>query len=470
MRKLLFVLALAMLPSRFAHAAPHFKHIILIIQENRTVDNLFGSNPTFEPGVDIATSGVTSKGKVIPLQPEPLTSCYDPAHSHTAFEGEWTIGFDIEEYSVHAGCTVPADAAYGYVDNSAGQVQPYFDIAEAYGFANRMFQTNEGTSYIAHQFLFSGTSAPKTDSALMMDNSGDISGGGVGCAALKAQRVKVLGPDGKIDGPPVFPCINHPTMSDVLEANGVTWRYYTPKMGGAWSGPDSIKHICGPVPYNSEHDACEGADYAAHMSLGNPAQVLTDIANCDLQNVTWVIPTAQDSDHAGSNDGSGPAWVASIINAIGDQTTCPGGEDFWKDTAIFVTWDDWGGFYDHVAPFNVRLATSVHDLKWGDGETYGFRVPLLVVSAYTPAGYVDNGTQDFGSLLYFIEQNFGLGFIGPGTSTFTKYADYQAAVRGASLKGFFTRSTPRPFIQIPSPLPPSYFIDMKNANIGPDND
>ena len=469
MRKLLPVLALAMLPGRLAYAAPPFKHIILIIQENRSVDNLFGSNPSFEPGVDIATSGVTSTGQVVPLQPEPLTSCYDPGHGHPSFEGD-LLGFDTEGFGVKPNCTVPPNAAFGYVDNSTGQVQPYFDIAEAYGFANRMFQTNQGPSYPAHQFLFAGTSAPATDTALFMSNNGDVSVGGVGCSGIKTQLVQLLSPDGKVHHRPIFPCVNHPTLSDVLEANGVTWRYYTPKMGGAWSAPDTIRHICGPVSDNAEHDVCAAPDYTAHMSLGNPAQILTDIANCDLQNVTWVIPTAQESDHAGTNDGSGPAWVASIINAIGNQATCPGGENFWQDTAIFITWDDWGGFYDHVTPFDIRVAQSRKQLQWGDGYTYGFRVPLLVVSAYTPAGYVDNGTQDFGSLLYFIEQNFGLGFIGPGTSTFTRYADYQAAARGASLNGFFSLTTPRPFVQIPSPLPPSFFIDMKNADIGPDND
>jgi phospholipase C len=137
-------------------------------------------------------------------------------------------------------------------------------------------------------------------------------------------------------------------------------------------------------------------------------------------------------------DGSGPGWVASLVNALGTNPACPGtGEEYWKDTAIFITWDDWGGWYDHVKPFRQGQPNG-----WGDGFTYGFRVPLLVVSAYTPAGFVDNSDHDSGSLLKFVETNFAppgkqLGPIGPGT-----YAD---AYDDNSLQAFFTLKSPRTF-------------------------
>ncbi len=157
--------ALLLAPSlAAAQAVAPFKHIIVVIQENRTVDNVFGSNPTFEPGLDIATQGTTSTGQVIALAPRPLADCYDMAHSYETFKLARSRGFDLEPYVTNPGCAVPANPPFKYVDNATGTVQPYFDIATANGFANRMFQTNQGPSFPAHQFLFGGTSTPRAAS------------------------------------------------------------------------------------------------------------------------------------------------------------------------------------------------------------------------------------------------------------------------------------------------------------------
>ena len=141
-----------------------FKHVVVILQENRTPDNLFGSNPNFEPGVDIATSGLNSKGETIPLLPMPLKTCFDLNHSHlayvTAYDNGKMDGADKNTTMPVGGCVVPPNPQYRYVDNSTGLVQPYFDIAKQYGWANRMYQTNQGPSYSAHQFFLAGTSAP----------------------------------------------------------------------------------------------------------------------------------------------------------------------------------------------------------------------------------------------------------------------------------------------------------------------
>ena len=151
-----------------AHAAPTFKHIVIVFQENRTPDNLFGSSPHFEPGVDIASFGVTSKHRKVALAALPLDDCYDISHSHASFEYALHKGFDTEplDSSTCTGKLPPADPHYMYVDNSTGTVQPYFDIATNYGFANRMFQTNQGPSFPAHQFIFGGTSAPQASTSL----------------------------------------------------------------------------------------------------------------------------------------------------------------------------------------------------------------------------------------------------------------------------------------------------------------
>jgi phospholipase C len=133
----------------------------------------------------------------------------------------------------------------------------------------------------------------------------------------------------------------------------------------------------------------------------NPADVLRDIKSCHLRSVSWVIPSGHNSDHANLTDGGGPSWVASIVNAIGNQPQCPNETTtYWNNTAIFITWDDSGGWYDHEPP--TILAQPQGDYQ------YGFRVPLIVVSAYTPKGYIDHGRHDFGSILRFIQHNFGI--------------------------------------------------------------
>jgi phospholipase C len=427
-----------------AHAPVVFKHIIIVVQENRTPDNLFGSKPDFEPGVDIATTGVTSRGRVVTLTPEALDGCYDISHTHSAFETALAQGADLVPLTPNAGCTLPNHPQFKYVNNRDGSVQPYFDIAKAYGFANRMFQTNQGPSFPAHQFLFGATSAPSPRSDLFVAENPLIQKKGAGCIAPSDQTVALIdGTGSETTNAPIYPCMEHQTMADLLDAAGLSWRYYGSSADGIWMAPNAIRHICG-AQQGKKALSCRGPDWENGSVVAHqPAQVLTDVQGCALAAVSWVTPTWAESDHAGNNDGTGPQWVASIVNAVGEQAACAGGERYWRDTAILITWDDWGGWYDHVAPLANNLQIS-HRGAWGDGYTFGFRVPLLVVSAFTPEHTVDNATHDFGGLLYFVEQNFGLGFIGPG-NRYGSYADQQAAARGDSLAVFFSRGAARAF-------------------------
>jgi phospholipase C len=452
----------AMLLAGTAQAAPAFKHIVIIFQENRSTDNLFGSNPTFEPGVDIATTGLAPHGQTIALTPVPLNGCYDLDHSHRGFDAMYHGGKMDGAQNVfvqfNGTCIPGANPQYRYVDNSTGTVQPYFDLARQYGFDNRMFQTNEGPSFPAHQFMFGGTSAPTTTSRLFTAENMDAIGG-AGCTAPAGQRVLVIDYLGsEADYPPVYPCFDRPTMAELLDGAGLTWKYYinTDGAGSIWTAPAAIKNICGAQKQNGVL-TCAAPEFVNNVPQ-QQGQVLTDIANCHLPSVTWVIPSAADSDHAEINAGTGPAWVASIVNAIGTQPACPGGDTYWNNTAIFITWDDWGGWYDHVPPFHVSSKTTNH---WGDGYTYGFRVPLIVVSAYTQAGFVANKPHDFGSILRFVESNFNLATIGPG---------YYADAFATTIDGFFSLTTPRPYQVIQASPGGAYFLSEPRSNTGPDDD
>jgi phospholipase C len=160
------------------------------------------------------------------------------------------------------------------------------------------------------------------------------------------------------------------------------------------------------------------------------------------------------SDHANSNDGGGPSWVSAIVNAIGNSSRCDNGAGYWQNTAILITWDDWGGWYDHERP--TLMAGPQGDYQ------YGFRVPLVFVSAYTPAGYINNERHDFGSILRFIEHNFGI------TEGALNFADARAK---NDLTGFYDFSrTPRPFETIRAHKSAAFFLRDKRKPTDPDND
>ncbi len=143
----------------------------------------------------------------------------------------------------------------------------------------------------------------------------------------------------------------------------------------------------------------------------------------------------------------GPSWVASIVNSIGGRT--------WANTAIILTWDDWGGWYDHVPPPQVLANCS----QWGCGYVYGFRVPMIVISPYAKPAYTSHVTHDFGSILKFVEETFNLPSLG--------YADAPAD----DLADCFNFSqTPIPFKTIAAPLKADHFLNDKRPPTDPDDD
>jgi len=450
-----------------------FKHVVIIVQENRTPDNLFhelcrpragtpdpcSRNPTNQQ-YNIQTSDwsdETSPTGVTQPLPVPLANGYDLAHGHGAFVRmcnlDPTTGACRNDGAAGIVCTVgacPPHPQFRYVDNSTGILNPYLDIARRYGWANYMFQTNQGPSFPAHQFLFGGTSAPSAvDDAIgtfAADNpqSGEDA---AGCAAPPGSLVMLITADGSRDLT-IYPCFEHQTVPDVLPPS-VTWRYYAPSQNSIWTAPNAISHICESTGPGGQ---CAGPGWTDNVDLV-PADVLRDIADCKLAGVSWVIPTGANSDHPLGNDGGGPSWVASIVNAIGNSSSCDGNSGYWRNTAILITWDDWGGWYDHEPP---------KILPWPQGDyQYGFRVPLLVVSAYTPAGYIDNVRHDFGSILRFIEFNFGLPMGG------LHFSDARA---DSDLTGFFDLSRhPRAFFHIKAPKNASFFLNDKRPATDPDD-
>ena len=382
------------------------------MQENRTFDNLFHDFP----GADTVSSGM-SHGTVIPLQPIPFEQGTDIDHSH---EG-WSEAYDNGAMDGFARAKYPiANLPYAYVPQS--ETVPYFTLAKAFTLGDRMFQSNTGPSFPAHQYMIAGQSA-------LADNNPN---GTWGCDAAANTTVPLLGPNGtSLPGP--FPCFDYQTMADLLDAKGVTWRYYAAAASGdrngggyIWSAYDAIKHIR------------FGADWSKNV-ISPPQTVLTDIESGNLAQVTWITPSFNFSDHASAGlTAMGPDWVASITNAIGASS-------YWNSTVIFVAWDDWGGWYDHVPPPMV------------DSMGLGGRVPLIVVSPYAKHGYISHVTHEFSGFLKYMEEVFGLPSLNTrdvNADDFTDCFDYT--------------QTPQPYSQVPVKFTPK---DLKAlAESGPPDD
>ena len=385
----------------FAQSPIH--HVVIIVQENRSFDNLFYNFP----GADSATSGVNSHGATVALQPHTLEGGGgDPGHFHTSFQTAFENGvmqrFNLEGLWGFVGSTYSqlasdSNLVYSYVPQS--EIQPYWTLAQRYTLADRMFQSNGGPSYPAHQYLIAAQSGGASEVPTI---------GPWGCDAPANSTVALIDSNGNDVEPGVFPCFNYATIGDELDAAHIPWRYYTPALdttAGLFSAYDAIRH----VRY--------GADWTNDV-ISPETQVLTDIASGQLASVTWVIPSFPNSDHPLAQSNTGPAWVSAVVNAIGSSPE-------WNDTAILILWDDWGGWYDHVVPPQL------------DAMGLGFRVPLIVVSPYAKHGYVSHQQHEEASIIKFIEDNFALPSLN------------QADARADDLLDCFDfTQAPQPFVRI----------------------
>jgi phospholipase C len=403
------------------------QHVVVIVQENRTVDNLF----QFLPGARTQPWGYNSRHQKVALLPVPLTAPYDMEHSNRiGWRREYNHGamdgFDRDPSFCRDldGCPIKSVRAYGYVPQS--DVQPYYNMAEAYTFADEMFETSQGPSFPAHQYLLSGTSTTYDGSPYRAsENAGTRLGG---CDSPPKTRVFVIDQQGN-QRKKVFPCFNRSSIFTLLDAAGISWKYYQWRRGpGAWNGVDALRPIWSNKP-----------EFQANV-VYPPSKVLTDISNGTLASVVFVTPTGKASDHALHTDGSGPSWVASVVNAIGSSQD-------WKSTAIVVTWDDWGGWYDHVKP-TIR-----------DSYELGFRVPMIVISPYAKTDYVSHVHYEFGSILKFVEETFALPSLGTTDKNANDLSDC-----------FNLGSSPRAFRPIAAMYSARYFLMQPPDSVDPDDD
>jgi phospholipase C len=380
-------------------------HVVVMVQENRSFDNIFagfpGANTVMEGACKPAKWATWCKGshtvKLRSVKLERgvgLAKGTDIDHSHHGWEIECDAtasnvcqmdGFDLIRYGESGGGYLAKTFPYAYVDRT--EVKPYWDLAKAYTLADAMFFDETASSFIAHQMLISGTVQLKngawvTDQPLYPP---------WGCDSVPGDKAPILYPNGKVKYKPgIFPCFTWATIADLLDTNHVSWLDYVdvypnyPKpgdfSGGVWNGFRAIKKIF------------RGPDWKTNISAPN-TNIFSDITSGKLPSVSWVIPTLYDSDHPASGCNGGPWWVTKVVNAIGTS-------QYWKDTAIILVWDDWGGWYDNAPPAIVNPSTL------------GFRVPMIVISPYAKPNNVAHTQYDFGSILKYIEETFNLGSLG----------------------------------------------------------
>ncbi len=406
-------------------ASSRIKHVVIIIQENRSFDNLFHG---FK-GAAYATYGAATGGRKTQLHATSLLVPTDVNHKWSDAMTEWDKGkmdgFDRVEL---ASGQVSGTYAYAYVARK--YVAPYWTMASRYVLADHMFTTEFGSSFTGHLELIAGTTNLNPSSAEV--NNPDYAPWG--CDAPSGTLSYLVNVQREISVGP-FPCFTQfRTLADTLDDARVSWRYYAP----AISTPDSIW---------SEFDAIRGVRYGKDwVNVISPqTRVLTDAQKGTLPGVTWVVPDSADSDHAGGNNVYGPSWVAAVVNAIGR------GPD-WKSSAIVVVWDDWGGWYDSVAPPHL------------DFRGLGMRVPCIVISPYAKWHYVSHTVYEFGSVVKLVDQVFRLPRLG---SQVNGYTDTRA---NSMLDVFDFRQKPRAFKPIPANEAPSFFIRRPPSHRLPDDE
>jgi phospholipase C len=409
-------------------ASGYIKHVVIVIQENHSFDNLFA---TF-PGADGTTTGKMNTGQTVKLRKSNLYSDKLLDNSHLAFTVDYDSGKMDGFNAVYVNSIPCPKCAYEYVNPK--QIAPYWTMAQQYGLADHMFTTETSGSFNGHQDLIRGDTVIQPNVS-MIDFP---THGPWGCDAPSGTTVAEITTGGKYITVGTYPCTtafpkssSYETLRDLLDTNSVTWKYFTPSLlkgglaGAYWDAYDVISAVR------------TGPEWTKNII--SPEKKVFGAIKGTLPGVTWVIPDGVNSDHAGIGGGdTGPSWVASVVNAIGQSK-------YWDSTAIIVLWDDWGGWYDHVPPPQLDYAGL------------GIRVPMILISPYAKPGYVSHTQYEFGSVIKFVEEAFNLGSLGTTDK------------RANSIDDMFDfQQSPLPFKTIPAKYPPSFFERQPPSNIPPD--
>lgn len=347
-----------------ANGCGKIKHIIWIVKENHTFDNMFGRFP----GGDGATKAHAGP-QVVPLGETPDEMKDDLYHSGTAaveaVDGGKMDMFFKEPDAVQNGQNV-ADSQF-----RQNEIPNYWKYARHFTLADHFFSTVLGSSFPNHLVTVTGSNLY----TIGEPNRVGTTMWSWGCDAAAGTMV-TYDKTGKLAKEP--PCFNVKSIPDEANAAHVTWHFYSApagRVGYIWSTLDAIKSIR------------YGPQWKTNVLDSN--NILKDVKRGRLAKITWLMPPFDYSDHPPGSMCQGENWSVEVINTIMKSK-------FWKHTAIVLTWDDYGGFYDHVAP--PKLSTY----------RLGPRVPAIVISPYSRAHDIDHHQYDFRSIVKYMEDLFHL--------------------------------------------------------------
>ncbi|HVA87605.1 MAG TPA: alkaline phosphatase family protein [Candidatus Saccharimonadales bacterium] len=440
-------------PSAAASGAPSgihkIAHVVVIMQENRSFDTYFGTYPGAD-GIPM------TNGQPSVCVPDPASgACDRPFHDTRDLtaggpHGSTNATADINAGQMNGfvaqaekakkgcqnvfnpGCTATGTPdVMGYVD--ANEIPNYWAYAQNFVLQDHMFEPDASWSLPAHLFTVSGWSARCTSATDPMSCTSDLNT-----------------PDPDI-GKTSAPDYAWTDLTYLLHKNNVSWGYYLDQGYQPDCDDDAIS--CAPKPqkvgvpeiWNPLPDFTDVRQDGQLGNIQDTSKFLAAASAGTLPSVSWVIPNGKDSEHPPALISTGQSYVTNIINTV------MAGPD-WSSTAIFLAWDDWGGFYDHVQPPTV------------DQNGYGLRVPGLVISPYARSGYVDHQTLSFDAYLKFIEDDFlGGQRLDPATDG---RPDSRPTVRenvpilGNLVSDFDFNQAPRPPLPLPV-TPPTDLVPPK---------
>jgi phospholipase C len=389
-----------------AHTASlPIQHVVFLVKENRTFDVYFGKFPGAN-GVTVghASTGPVTLGLLIDKSTPDISHSWDSAL--TAYDDGGMDHFDL----ITGGAPLDAgEIPHGYQQATRADIPNYWTLAEQFVLCDNFFSALHGPSFPNHLYTIAAQSGG------VRDNPGHSAEAGApppatppdqypgeaglepsnvtplnqkrgvwGCDAEPQTRVPVVDQEGEVIE--IYPCLDFPTLGDTLTQAGVSWKMYAPNAGfddagfqGSagyiWTVYDAIRHIR------------DTPDWQAHVVP--TTQFAIDAAAGNLPSVSWISTPSAVSEHPPASVCTGENWTVSLLQALASGPN-------WKDSAVFLTWDDFGGFYDHVPPTQV----DIYGL--------GFRVPMLVISPYAKQGFVFKQEAEFSSVLRFIEEDFAL--------------------------------------------------------------
>jgi phospholipase C len=400
------------------------QHVVIIIQENRSFNDLFYG---FR-GAKTVKFGYNTSNQKVTLNPIPLETTWDLEHDSSGFfescNGTGSVpgtdckmnGFNQEGAGCYSSCPY-ANPMYAYVPHT--ETKPYFDMGKQYVLADQMYASNlDASSFISHQYFIAG----QAESAV------NYPYGAWGCPGGSGDMIGEISQQRQVPSGYEVVCWDPTTLGDELDAAGVSWGFYTATINGdfgIWSAYQAIKHIY------------YGADWKKDI-ITPQTQFFSDISSGNMRAVSWITPTWENSDHAGSGSNTGPSWVTSLVNAVGQSK-------YWDSTAIFIFWDDYGGWYDPEPP------------AYKDYDGLGLRIPMLIVSPYAKKGHVSHVQYEHGSMLRFVENIFGLPRLAASDKRATAPDD-----------AFDFSQPPRKFKVIQSPHGKEYFLDQPIDHHPPD--